>query len=109
MGSFMENGLQAQSLWDASMANAITTFLNAHPGALVMHAVGGFHVENFTGIPEQIQNYRAGTRMLVVSMESADDFRTFDRARHAGQGDFVILTDESLDLDYERNCKQPDK
>ena len=27
-GSFMENGLQAQTLWDASMAHAITTFLD---------------------------------------------------------------------------------
>ncbi|NJD10275.1 MAG: hypothetical protein FIB01_07460, partial [Gemmatimonadetes bacterium] len=32
MASFMENGLQAQSLWDASLANAVTTFLAKHPG-----------------------------------------------------------------------------
>jgi len=71
MASFMENGLQAQSLWDAAMANAITTFLASHPGALVLHAVGGFHVANSMGIPEQIQHYRPGTRMVVVSMEPA--------------------------------------
>jgi hypothetical protein len=40
----------------------------------------------------------------VVSMDVADDFRTFDPKEHAGRGDFVILTDKSLDLDYERNC-----
>ena len=103
-GAFMENGLQAQALWDASMAYAITTYLVMHPGALVVHAVGGFHVEHFTGIPEQVQYYRPGTRSLVVSMDVADDFRTFDPKEHAGRGDFVILTDKSLDLDYERNC-----
>jgi uncharacterized iron-regulated protein len=103
-GSFMENGLQAQALWDASMAYAVTTFLAMHPGALVVHAVGGFHVEHFTGIPEQVQYYRPGTRALVVSMDIADDFRSFDPKEDAGRGDFVILTDKSLDLDYERNC-----
>lgn len=104
MGSFMENGVHAQALWDASMAYAITTFLEKNPGALVLHMVGGFHVERFTGIPEQIQYYRPGTRSIVVAMELADDFETFEPAEHGGLGDFVILTDKSLDLDYERNC-----
>jgi len=104
MGSFMENGLQAQSLWDASMAYAITTFLETHPGALVFHVVGSFHVENSTGTPEQVHYYRPRTRNLVVSMELAEDFRRFDSEEHTGRGDFVILTDKSLDLDYERNC-----
>ena len=104
MASFMENGVHAQALWDASMAYAVTTFLELNPGALVLHVVGGFHVENHTGIPEQVQHYRPGTRSLVVSMDTADDFRSFEPQEHAGHGDFVILTDGSLDLDYERNC-----
>ncbi len=104
MASFMENGIHAQALWDASMAYAVTTFLELNPGALVLHMVGGFHVENHTGIPEQVQHYRPGTRNLVVSMDTAEDFRSFEPQEHAGRGDFVILTDGSLDLDYERNC-----
>jgi len=104
MASFLENGLHAQSLWDASMAYSLTTFLEANPGALVLHMVGGFHVENFTGIPEAIRHYRPETRTLVVAMELADDFRTFDSQEHAGRGDFVILTDKALDLGYARNC-----
>jgi uncharacterized iron-regulated protein len=104
MASFMENGLHAQSLWDASMAYAITTFLELHPGALVFHVVGDFHVANFTGIPEQVHYYRPRTRSLVVSMEPVEDFRSFDHDEYAGRGDFVVLTDKSLDLDYERNC-----
>ena len=100
----MENGLQSQTLWDASMANTITTFLDAHPGALVLHMVGGFHVQNFTGTPEKVEFYRPGTRSLVVHMDVAEDFETFISEEHAGRGDFVILTDESLDLYYQRNC-----
>jgi hypothetical protein len=86
------------------MAYAITTYLATNPGALVLHMVGGFHVERFTGIPEQVKFYRPGTRSLVVSMDIAEDFRTFDPKTHGGHGDFVILTDKSLDLDYARNC-----
>jgi uncharacterized iron-regulated protein len=103
-GSFMENGIQAQTLWDASMAHAVTTFLDRNPGALVLHMVGGFHVKNGTGTPEKIQFYRPGTRSLVVHMDLAEDIDAFDPTEHAGRGDFVILTDESLDLNYERNC-----
>lgn len=102
--SFMENALHAQTLWDASMAYAITTFLQMNPGAVVLHMVGGFHVQNYTGIPEKVQLYRPGTRSLVIHMEMAEDFTSFDPAEHAGRGDFVILTDESLDLNYIRNC-----
>lgn len=105
-GSFMENGLQAQTLWDASMAHSITTFLDENPGGLVVHMVGGFHVKNFTGTPEKVQFYRPGTRMLVVHMDTAEDFSTFDPDEHGGRGDFVILTDQSLDLNYQRNCTE---
>lgn len=102
--SFMENGLQAQALWDASMAYAITTFLHLHPGAMVFHVVGGFHVESFTGTPEIIEYYRPGTRTLVVSMEQVEDITVFDPEEFAGRGSFVILTDEVLDMNIARNC-----
>jgi len=88
------------------MAYAITTFLAGHPGALVVHMFGGFHVENFTGTPEKVQYYRPGTRSLVVVMEMADDITAFDPEEQAGKGDFVILTDQALDKNYERNCVQ---
>ncbi len=107
VAAFMENAIHAQALWDASMAHALATFLEANPGALVLHAVGGFHVENHTGIPEQLRLYRPGTRSLVVSMEPVDEFRSFDPEEYGGQGDFVILTDKRLDLEYERFCTEP--
>jgi uncharacterized iron-regulated protein len=100
----MENGLQAQTLWDASMAHAITTFLDANPRGLILHMVGGFHVRSFTGTPEKVEGYRPGTRMLVVSMESVEEFEAFDPEEHRGLGDFVILTDKSQDLNVARNC-----
>ncbi|UCD24303.1 MAG: ChaN family lipoprotein [Gemmatimonadota bacterium] len=109
MGAFLENGLQAQALWDASMAHAIATHLDENPRALVLHMVGGFHVENFTGTPEQLQYYRPGTLSLVVLIDNVDEFESFDVEEHAGKGDFVILTDRSLDLEYERFCVDEDR
>jgi uncharacterized iron-regulated protein len=104
VGAFMENAIHSQALWDAAMAYAVTTFLELNPGALVLHMVGGFHVEHRTGIPEQVAFYRPGTRTLVVAMEMVDDVTVFDAEEHRGRGDFVILTDEALDLEYERFC-----
>ena len=104
MGTFMENGLQAQTLWDSSMGYAMATFLELHPGALVLHMVGGFHVENRTGTPEKLQFYRPETRVLVVAIQPAPDIDAFDGEDHFGLGDFGILTDEALDLYVPRNC-----
>lgn len=105
MGDFMENGLQAQTLWDSSMGYAIATYLETHPGGLVLHMVGGFHVENQTGTPEKVKFYRPDTRTLVVSMQLAEDIEAFDAEEHRNLGDFVILTDEALNLYVERNCQ----
>jgi len=85
--------LQAQSLWDAAMAHAIARHLLDHPGSLVMHVTGGFHVSEGTGTPEALRHYRPGTRMQVVMIRPVADPSAFDDGEHAGIGDFVILTD----------------
>lgn len=89
------NGFWSQSLWDATMAYSIVESLMRWPDATVVHLVGSFHVRNGTGIPEQIERYRPGTRRLIVFVDNADDISAFtDEVR--GAGDFVILTDASL-------------
>jgi len=103
--SFMHKGtlhmLEAQSLWDATMAYSIADYLLRHPGTLVVHVVGGFHVEHGTGIPEHLERYRPGTRRLIVSLHPAQDISAFDPTEMEGLGDFVILTDESLPRSYD--------
>jgi hypothetical protein len=39
-------------------------------------------------------------------METVDDVTGFDAEEHTGLGDFVILTDEALDLEYARFCTE---
>ncbi len=86
--------LQAQSLWDATMAYTIAEHLTRQPEGLIMHVTGAFHVSRGSGTPEALQHYRPGTRDLVVLIRPTNDPEAFDPEEYAGLGDFVILTDE---------------
>jgi len=97
--------LDAQSLWDATMAWSIADHMTRRPGAKVAHFVGGFHVEAGTGTPEHLSQYRPGTRMLIISVQSVDDPTTFDPDEHTGLGDFVVLGDVSLPRTYETRTR----
>lgn len=92
--------LDAQSLWDATMAFAIAEGLMKQTNALVLHMVGAFHVERNVGTPDHLRRYRPGTRSIIVSMRPHEDITDFDAAEFAGLGDFVILTDASLPRSY---------
>ena len=97
--------LDAQSLWDATMAWSIADHMTRRPGAKVAHFVGGFHVEAGTGTPEHLSQYRPGTRMLIISVQSVDDPTIFDPDEHTGLGDFVVLGDASLPRTYETRTR----
>ncbi|MEQ1604784.1 MAG: ChaN family lipoprotein [Pyrinomonadaceae bacterium] len=85
--------LASQSLWDASMSNSVYRFLKDNKNPLVIHLNGGFHTESRLGTFEHLMRYRPKTKGIVVTMRYEDDFKTFDKAKHADLGDFVILTD----------------
>jgi hypothetical protein len=87
----MSNALMAQALWDASMGEAVAHALKEHPGALVIHYAGSFHVERGTGIPERVRDYRPGTRVLTVVLQPTGDIDAWDDD-FRGLGDFVVLT-----------------
>lgn len=86
------NALYAQALWDAAMGHGVTSALEEHPGALVVHYAGSFHVEKGTGIPERVADYRPGARILTVVMQPVADIDAWDNDEHRDLGDFVILT-----------------
>jgi uncharacterized iron-regulated protein len=92
-GSFL---LDAQNLRDASMGYRVAEFLSRNPGALVVHVNGRFHSESRLGAPEHLVRYRPGARAVVVTILRGEGFPAFDAARHAGLGDFVILTDPDI-------------
>ena len=88
----MDRILQAQALWDAAMGHAIAGALEEHPGSLLVHYVGGFHVAYGTGIPERLADYRPQTRMTTVMIEPTHDINTWVEEDHRDLGDFVVLT-----------------
>ncbi len=95
----MTNQLDSQVLWDATMAHSIARYLERQPDALVLHMVGGFHVERGTGTPEQLQAYLPGTRAMVVSLRPVDDVDVFMPAARGTWGDFVIQTEKARTLE----------
>lgn len=101
----MGNQLDSQVLWDAAMAHAISRHLASEPSALVLHMVGGFHVERGTGTPEQLQHYMPGARSMVVLLRPVDDVATFEPAPQGEWGDFVIQTDGARTLEA-IECRQ---
>jgi len=95
------NILDSQSLWDATMAYAISRQLK-NKNSLVVHLNGGFHSEGRLGTPEHLEKYRKGVRYVVVTIRYEDDFRNFDSSKHASLGDYVILTDKSVPRSFTR-------
>jgi uncharacterized iron-regulated protein len=95
----MGNQLHAQALWDASMAWWIHRYLEEHPGALVLHVAGGFHVARGTGTPEHLAAYRPGARALIVLLRPVADVGVFEPAPDGAWGDFVIQTDRARTLE----------
>ncbi|MGM0704649.1 MAG: ChaN family lipoprotein [Bacteroidota bacterium] len=93
-GSGLTRLLDAQMLWDATMAYTIAEHLLRQPNALVVHLTGRFHIAERTGTPEALAHYRPGTRQLVVYFDTVSDPDSFDEDAHTDKGDFVVLTAE---------------
>jgi uncharacterized iron-regulated protein len=97
--SEMGNQLHTQALWDASMAWWISRYLDAHPRALVLHMVGGFHVARGTGTPEHLAAYRPGASFMIVMLRPVDEVGVFEPAPEGEWGDFVIQTERARTLE----------
>lgn len=88
--------LASQSLWDATMAFSISEVLKKTKNPLVIHLNGAFHTENRLGTVEHLLKYSPKARVLVVTIRYEDEFTKFDKGKHTGLGDFVILTDAKV-------------
>lgn len=92
----LNNILDSQTLWDATMAYSISEHLKKEKAALIVHLNGSFHTENRLGTVEQLLKYSPKTRITVVTIRYEEDFKNFDKAKHTNLGDFVILTDTKV-------------
>lgn len=88
-GPSVASMLDAQNLRDATMAWKIAEALEAHPGALVVHANGSFHSADRLGVPEHLARLAPDARILTITMRAADDP---EAAPDASADDVVVLT-----------------
>ncbi len=93
-GDGADGPLEAQALWDATMAHSVVRALEAAPGSpLVLHLTGGFHVENRTGTPEALLHYRPDTSYLVVMVREGEGELSSPPGTELLSGaDFVVVT-----------------
>ncbi len=87
--------IDAQALWDASMAFSIAEALKREPGTLVLNINGRFHSEQGLGIPEHLPDYSPDARIITVTILPDKCFPDFNE-KFRGFGDFVIITDPNL-------------
>ncbi len=87
------NILDSQTLWDATMSFAVSEYLKKTKNPLVIHLNGAFHTESRLGTVEHLLKYHPNAKVLVVTMRYEEDFTNFNKEKHTGLGDFVILTD----------------
>lgn len=85
--------LEAQALWDATMAHSIAEHLKRTPGALVIHVNGKFHTEERLGTPEHLVRYRPNTKFFVITITPEKETNGADAKALSNAGDFVIVTD----------------
>jgi len=89
----LERMLNAQSLWDATMAHSVTKGLRR--SNLVIHVAGHFHVKENLGIPEHLSHYCKDSidyGQTTIIMLPEEDLVFID-SDHKNAGDFIVLTD----------------
>ncbi|WP_207687604.1 ChaN family lipoprotein [Desulfonema limicola] len=93
-----ENFIDAQSLWDASMAFSIKKALDKNPTSLVLNINGIFHSSQQLGTPEHLLNYMPKANILTISIISGQNLPDFDN-QYKEYGDFIIFTNPELQED----------
>lgn len=103
MGGF--DLITAQSLWDATMAWSIASYLKKKPNRKkkVLQLNGRFHSDEYMAIYTQLKQYNPKLRVLVISSFSDEDFDNPNWESHKINGNFIFLTDPQVPKSYESN------
>jgi len=82
--------LDAQSLWDATMADSLHKYLEK--SKRIVHVTGYFHIQYRLGLVEHLMLSRPELEMLTIVILPVEDPQTFSE-EHLNIADLVILTD----------------
>jgi uncharacterized iron-regulated protein len=94
MSSF--NLIEAQSLWDATMAWSISEYLNKNKGKKVMQVNGRFHSDEGFAIVTQLKKYSPKLSSLIISSGTDESFPNIDWSKQKHLGDYVVITDPDV-------------
>ncbi len=87
------NLIVSQSLWDATMAYSISTYLKKNKGKKVMQVNGRFHSDEGFAIVTQLKKYSPKVKSLIISAGADEAFPNIDWSNFKELGDYVIITD----------------
>ncbi len=88
-----ERLFDGQSLWDNAMGEAVADAITAHPGHLVLHVVGGFHVQYRDGTVAQTARRAPKADLRVINVWPQLDLAEADGVGgESALGDYVVLT-----------------
>jgi uncharacterized iron-regulated protein len=87
--------LEAQNMWDATMAYSINEELSNTPKALILHLNGYFHTMSGAGIPEHLSHYRPDVQMIIINIVRNESFPRFN-PQLKDSADFIIITDPNI-------------
>ncbi len=94
MGDF--NLIMGQSLWDATMAYSISSYMKRNKGKKVFQVNGRFHSDEGFAIVTQLKKYSPKLKSLIISAGPDDSFSNIDWNQHKQLGDYVIITDPAV-------------
>ncbi|MBK9401504.1 MAG: ChaN family lipoprotein [Bacteroidetes bacterium] len=98
MGNF--NMIPAQSLWDATMAYSIASYLKQNKGRKVLQLNGRFHSDEGFAIVTQLKKYNAKIKSLIISAGSDESYPDIDWNKHKHLGDYIFITDPNVPKTY---------
>lgn len=99
MGNF--NFVTAQSLWDATMAYSIASYLKKNKDKKVLQVNGRFHSDEGFAIVTQLKKYNPKLKPLIISTGSDDSFPNINWDDFKQLGDYIIITDPKVPKTYD--------
>lgn len=98
MGGF--SLIQAQSLWDATMAYSIAEYLKEYKSHKVLQINGRFHSDEGFAAVTQLKKYSPKTKALVISSGSDEAYPNIEWSKYIHEGDYIIITDPTVPKTY---------
>ena len=87
-----EHMIEAQALWDATMADSIAQYMRRHPGSKVMQMNGAMHSDYGWAIAARLHKLLPQLHILIVSIQPEADYPVQPASKWKGVGDYLILT-----------------